>query len=63
MIRAKKKYLHLTVAELRAEATKLRGEMAKAQLDLTAGKLKNTRAVFNLRHRLAQVKSYANNHR
>lgn len=59
MTKIKKNYLNLSSAELAAEATKLRQQIAKAKLDLTVGKLKNFRQVFNLRKQLAVIYSYA----
>mgnify|MGYP001583982643 FL=1 len=59
MTKMKKNYVNLSPAELAAEVTKLRQQIAKAKLDLTVGKLKNVRQIFNLRKQLAVVYSYA----
>lgn len=59
MTKMKKNYVNLSPAELAAEATKLRQQISKAKLDLTVGKLKNVRQIFNLRKQLAVVYSYA----
>ncbi len=48
---------------IQTDEASLRREIAKAKIDLAAGKLKNTRAVFNLRHQLAKVLSHANDNR
>lgn len=63
MTKIKKTYQNLSHAELITEAEKLKLQIAKSQIEMVAGKLKNTRAIFNLRKQLAIVQSYANNHR
>ena len=59
MTKMKKNYVNLSPAELAAEVVKLRQQISKAKLDLTVGKLKNVRQIFNLRKQLAVVYSYA----
>ena len=59
MTKMKKNYVNLSPAELAAEATKLRQQISKARLDLTVGRAKNVRQIFNLRKQLAVVYSYA----
>jgi len=59
MTKIKKNYVNLSLAELTAEAAKLRQQITKAKLDLTVGKLKNLRQIFNLRKQLAVIYSYA----
>ncbi len=63
MTKIKKNYKNLSATELTTEAKKLSEQIAKAQLDLVVGKLKNTRLIFNLRKSLAVIKSYATHHR
>lgn len=63
MTKMAKKYAHLTADETMAEVTRLRREIAKARVDLVAERAKNTRTVFNLRHQLAAVLSYASHRR
>ncbi|MDO8488036.1 MAG: hypothetical protein Q7S31_01845 [bacterium] len=63
MTKTRKKYSELDNPQLLAEAKSLREQITKAQIDLAAGKAKNTRAGFNLRKALAIVLSYANYHR